>query len=203
VPAPAPRELLLDLTSLFLLGCNLIFFQQWDAYQLPFLPLVAIVLAKRYEGLMISRRLVVAGCCLLLLVGSAIWTREDLAKDEVQWVLAKRLRESGVQPQNIASSWEWFAYWSFPHFVRQEGKTGRDGDPQLFGRRRLAGAKPKGSRILDRARPASSGRIRRDVDGRGRGGLLQRLRAGPRTVLRHPTVASPGSRVAALSRAGL
>jgi hypothetical protein len=160
VPAPAPRELLLDLTSLFLLGCNLIFFQQWDAYQLPFLPLVAIVLAKRYEGLMISRRLVVAGCCLLLLVGSAIWTREDLAKDEVQWVLAKRLRESGVQPQNIASSWEWFAYWSFPHFVRQEGKQAGTAIPNFLGEDGWQGRNRKAAEywiVHDPQAPAGSG----------------------------------------------
>jgi hypothetical protein len=130
---PAPRELLLDLTSLFLLGCNLIFFQQWDSYQLPFLPLAAVVLGKRYEGLMISRRWSVACCCFVLLVGSAIWTREDLAKGDVQWILAERLRESGVPPQNIASSWEWFAYWNFPEFVRQEGKQAGTQIPNFLG----------------------------------------------------------------------
>jgi len=129
----APRELLLDLTSLFLLGGNLIFFQQWDSYQLPFLPLTAIVLAKRFEPLMLSRRLAVAGCCVLLLIGSAIWTREDLAKGDVQWILAERLRESGVSPQNVASSWEWFAYWNFPEFVRQEGKRAGTEIPNFLG----------------------------------------------------------------------
>jgi hypothetical protein len=144
VPAPISRELLLDLTSLFLLGCNLIFFQQWDAYQLPFLPVTAIVLAKRFEGRMISRSWTVAGCCLLLLIGSAIWTREDLAKDDVEWTLAERLRESGVPPQQIASSWEWFAYWNFGDFVRQEGgKAGSEipnflGEQGWQGRNRLA-----------------------------------------------------------------
>ncbi len=133
VPAPLPRELLLDLTSLFLLGCNLIFFQQWDSYQLPFLPLVAIVVAKRFEGLLLSQRVAVAGCCLILLVGSAVWTREDLAKDDVQWRLAEALRQAGVKPQNIASSWEWFAYWSFPDFVREEGKQAGTAIPRFLG----------------------------------------------------------------------
>jgi hypothetical protein len=133
VPAPTPRELLLDLTSLFLLGCNLIFFQQWDSYQLPFLPLVAIVLAKRFEGLLVSWRLAVTACCLVLLAGSAIWTREDLAKGHVQWILAERLRESGIAPQNIASSWEWFAYWNFPEFVRKEGKEAATAIPKFLG----------------------------------------------------------------------
>jgi hypothetical protein len=133
IPRPLPRELLLDLTSLFLLGCNLIFFQQWDSYQLPFLPLVAIVVAKRFEGLLLSQRGVVVGCCLVLLVGSAVWTREDLAKDDVQWTLAETLRESGVKPQKIASSWEWFAYWSFPDFVREEGKQAGTAIPKFLG----------------------------------------------------------------------
>ena len=133
VPPPAARELLLDLTSLFLLGGNLIFFQQWDSYQLPFLPLAAIVLAKRFEPHFVSRRLMVAGGCVLLLIGSAIWTREDLAKGDVQWILAERLRDSGVPPQNIASSWEWFAYWNFPEFVRQEGKRAGTEIPNFLG----------------------------------------------------------------------
>ena len=133
VPPPTSRELLLDLTSLFLLGGNLVFFQQWDSYQLPFLPLVAIVLAKRYEGLLLARHLAVAGCCLVLLAGSAIWTREDLAKGDVQWILAERLRQEGIAPQNIASSWEWFAYWNFPEFVRQEGKRVGTEIPNFLG----------------------------------------------------------------------
>jgi Dolichyl-phosphate-mannose-protein mannosyltransferase len=133
VPPPAAGELLLDLTSLFLLCGNLIFFQQWDSYQLPFLPLTAIVLAKRFEPLFVSRRLMVAGGCVLLLIGSAIWTREDLAKGDVQWILAERLRDSGVPPQNIASSWEWFAYWNFPEFVRQEGKRAGTVIPNFLG----------------------------------------------------------------------
>jgi hypothetical protein len=133
VPPPAARELLLDLTSLFLLCGNLIFFQQWDSYQLPFLPLTAIVLAKRFEPHFVSRRLMVAGGCVLLLIGSAIWTREDLAKGDVQWILAERLRDSGVPPQNIASSWEWFAYWNFPEFVRQEGERAGTEIPNFLG----------------------------------------------------------------------
>jgi Dolichyl-phosphate-mannose-protein mannosyltransferase len=133
VPPAAPRELFLDLTSLFLLSCNLIFFQQWDSYQLPFLPLVAIVLAKRFESLLVSWRWAVAACCLALLAGSVIWTREDLAKGDVQWILAERLRQSGVAPQNIASSWEWFAYWNFPEFVRQEGKQASNEIPNFLG----------------------------------------------------------------------
>jgi hypothetical protein len=133
VPRPEPRELLLDLTALFLLGCNLIFFQQWDAYQLPFLPFLAIVLARRFEGLFVSLRVPVVLGCFILLIGSAIWTREDLAKDDVQWILAERLREEGVPPQNIASSWEWFAYWNFPDFVRQEGKRAQSSIPDFLG----------------------------------------------------------------------
>jgi hypothetical protein len=133
VASPAPRELFLDLTSLFLLGCNLIFFQQWDSYQLPFLPLTAIVLTKRFESLLVSRRWAVAACSVVLLAGSATWTREDLAKGHVQWILAERLRQSGVAPQDIASSWEWFAYWNFPDFVRQEGKQASTEIPNFLG----------------------------------------------------------------------
>jgi hypothetical protein len=133
LPPPAPRLLLLDLTSLFLLAGYLIFSQLWDAYLMSFLPLTALVVGKRYENLLVSHRLAVSLCCLLLLTGSAIWTREELAKDEAQWVLADRLRETGVDPRDIASSWEWFAYWSFPDFVRQEGKRAGSSIPKFLG----------------------------------------------------------------------
>ncbi|HEV8002553.1 MAG TPA: glycosyltransferase family 39 protein [Planctomycetaceae bacterium] len=160
VPAPLPRELFLDLTSLFLLGCNLIFFQQWDSYQLPFLPLVAIVVAKRFEGQLVSRRVAVVACCILLLIGSAIWTREDLAKGDVQWTLAERLRVSGVPPQNIASSWEWFAFWSFPDFVREEGKLAGTAIPNFLGEDGWQGRNRKAAEywiVHDPHPPAGSG----------------------------------------------
>jgi len=133
LPPPEPRELLIDVTSLFLLAGYLIFSQLWDAYLMSFLPLTALVVGKRYENLLVSHRLAVSCCCLLLLAGSAIWTREELAKDEAQWVLADRLRETGVDPRDIASSWEWFAYWSFPDFVKQEGKRAGSSIPRFLG----------------------------------------------------------------------
>jgi hypothetical protein len=159
VRPPAPGELLLDLTSLFLLGCNLLFFQQWDSYQLPFLPLAAIVLARRFEGLMIRRRWAVMGCCLLLLVGSAIWTREELAKDHVEWALAERLHESGVPPQQIASSWEWFAYWNFGDFLREEGSKAGSEIPNFLGEEGWQGRKRQAAEywiVHDPRPPAAS-----------------------------------------------
>jgi Dolichyl-phosphate-mannose-protein mannosyltransferase len=160
VRALAPRELLLDLTSLFLLACYLIFSQLWDVYLMSFLPLSAIVAGKRFEGVLISRRLTVAGCCFVLLVGSAIWTREELAKDDVQWTLAERLREGGVAPQNIASIWEWFAYWSFPEFVRVEGEKAGTTIPDFLGEDGWQGRNRKAAEywiVHDPRPPAGSG----------------------------------------------
>jgi hypothetical protein len=82
---------------------------------------------------LVSRRWAVTACCFVLLAGSAIWTREDLAKGDVQWILAEQLRQSGVAPQDVASSWEWFAYWNFPEFVRREGKQASTEIPNFLG----------------------------------------------------------------------
>jgi Dolichyl-phosphate-mannose-protein mannosyltransferase len=160
VPRAEPRELLLDLTSLFLLGGNLMFFQQWDSYQLPFLPFLAIVLAKRFETLFVSLRVPVVLCCFPLLIGSAIWTREDLAKDDVQWILAERLREAGVPPQSIASSWEWFAYWSFPDFLRKSGQEAGSAIPNFLGESGWQGRNRRAAEywiVQDPRPPAGSG----------------------------------------------
>jgi hypothetical protein len=51
--------------------------------------------------------------CLLLFAGAAIWTREDLAKDEALWTLSSRLAAQGIPPREIFSDWKWFFYWNF------------------------------------------------------------------------------------------
>jgi hypothetical protein len=63
--------------------------------------------------LLLARWRAVVACCLLLLAGAAIWTREDLAKDEALWSLSVRLHDKGIPPQQIFSDWKWFFFWNF------------------------------------------------------------------------------------------
>ena len=103
----------LDFTALFLVAIGLVFNQFTDNYLVPLVPYAAIAVGKPLENLLLARRRLVVACCLLLFVGDAIWTREDLAKDEALWTLSVRLKDKGIPPQQIFSDWKWFFFWNF------------------------------------------------------------------------------------------
>jgi 4-amino-4-deoxy-L-arabinose transferase-like glycosyltransferase len=129
----SPAELVLDLTTLFSLVVTLGFNQFNDRYFLVYLPYAAIIVAKRVEGpLVASPRAVIAGC-LLLLAGSAVWTREDMAKDEALWNLSARLHQQGIPPQQIFSDWRWLFYWEFDDFAHSGNITAASTYVDLFG----------------------------------------------------------------------
>jgi hypothetical protein len=110
---PELSLLVLEFTTLFLLAVGLVFNQFTDNYLIPFVPYAAIALGKPLERLLLAWRRTVIGCCLLLFAGAAIWTREDLAKDEALWSLSSRLAAKGIPPREIFSDWKWFFYWNF------------------------------------------------------------------------------------------
>jgi hypothetical protein len=105
--------LVLDFTALFLLAIGLVFNQFTDNYLVPFVPYAAIAVGKPLEMLVLAHRRAVIACCLLLFAGAAIWTREDLAKDEALWTLSVKLHDKGIPPQQIYSDWKWFFFWNF------------------------------------------------------------------------------------------
>jgi hypothetical protein len=103
----------LDFTVLFLVAIGLIFNQFTDNYLVPLVAYAAIAVGKPLETLLLAHGRAVVACCLLLFVGDAIWTREDLAKDEALWSLSAQLHDQGIPPQNIFSDWKWFFFWNF------------------------------------------------------------------------------------------
>jgi hypothetical protein len=109
----------LDFTALFLVAISLVFNQFTDNYLVPLVPYAAIAVGKPLEDLLIARRRAIIACCLFLLVGSAIWTREDLAKDEAMWSLSARLHAKGIRPQEIFSDWKWCFFWNFEDAAEQ------------------------------------------------------------------------------------
>ena len=129
----SPADLLLDFTFLFLLALNLLFSQIFDSYLLVYLIYAAIVIGKRLEGRLLDWNGAVICCCVLLFVGDAIWTREELAKTEAQWTLAEKLRETGVPPEQIACDWPWLFYWGFEDRVHHGRITINDPYTALFG----------------------------------------------------------------------
>ena len=117
---------------MFLLGLNLAFSQMWDQYLLVYIPYAAIIVGKRLEGLLIGWRRPVVACCVLLLFGSAIWTREDLAKGEAMWSLCQQLRADGIPPNQIFADWEWHLFWNFEDYVRDHRVTSTTSYSEIF-----------------------------------------------------------------------
>ncbi len=109
----------LDFTALFLAAISLVFNQFTDNYLVPLVPYAAIAVGKPLAELLWARRRAVVACCLVLFVGAAIWTREDLAKDEAMWSLSARLHDQGIPPQQIFSDWKWFFFWNFEDAAEQ------------------------------------------------------------------------------------
>ena len=109
----------LDFTALFLAAISLVFNQFTDNYLVPLVPYAAIAVGQPLAELLWARRRAVVACCLILFVGAAIWTREDLAKDEAMWSLSARLHDQGIPPQQIFSDWKWFFFWNFEDAAEQ------------------------------------------------------------------------------------
>jgi hypothetical protein len=128
-----PADLVLDLTTLFSLGFTLGFNQFIDRYLLIYMPYVAIVVAKHLESALLTWRRAVIVCCGLSLICSAVWTREDIAKDEALWTLSKRLRVEGIPPEQIFSDWKWLFYWQFEDYVHAGHVTDASTYADLFG----------------------------------------------------------------------
>jgi Dolichyl-phosphate-mannose-protein mannosyltransferase len=117
--ALGPAELVLDLTTLFSLAFILSFNQFVDRYFLVCLPYAAIVVGRPLAEALLAWRRTVIVCCVVLSIGSAVWTREDLARDEAVWTLSERLRTEGILPEQIFSDEKWLFFWQFEDSVHK------------------------------------------------------------------------------------
>jgi len=128
----APAETLLDCTAFFSFGLTLIFVQFVDQYFLIYLPLATIVVGKSVQDLLLRWRALVSVCCVFLLVGATVWTREDLARDEAIWTLSEQLRAEGIPAERIFSDWKWLFYWQFEDYVHAGHATPETSYADLF-----------------------------------------------------------------------
>jgi hypothetical protein len=105
-----PEQRLLDLVTLGLLGLHLIYAQFGDEYLIVFLPFALIILGRQLQPW--QAVLLVPGAigCLVLLAGSAWWTRSLLVEHELQWREAEKVRALGVDPKKIHGPWDWNCY---------------------------------------------------------------------------------------------
>jgi Dolichyl-phosphate-mannose-protein mannosyltransferase len=115
-PGLAPG--LLDASTFVSLAMALVFFVFGDKDVLIFLPLAAIAVGKQAEGVLLRHRHSIFAACVLLLAGSAVWTREDLCRNQAVWTLAARLHADGVASQAIFAGWEWYGYYQFDDYAR-------------------------------------------------------------------------------------
>jgi 4-amino-4-deoxy-L-arabinose transferase-like glycosyltransferase len=120
VAANRPRleQSLLDAATFVSLLMALVFFVFGDKDVLIFLPLGAIAIAKQTERVLFKQRLAVFTGCLLVLAGTAVWTREDLCRNQAVWTLAARLEAGGVPSEKIFAGWEWYGYHHFADYAR-------------------------------------------------------------------------------------
>jgi hypothetical protein len=115
---PTLDQSLLDGATLVSLLMAVIFFVFGDKDVLIFLPLVAIAVAKQTEDILLAHRGTVFLACLFVLAGAAVWTREDLCRNQAVWTLATRVEATGVPSEKIAAGWEWYGYHHFEDYVR-------------------------------------------------------------------------------------
>jgi hypothetical protein len=120
---PTLAQSLLDAASLVSLAMALIFFVFGDKDVLIYLPLAAIAVAAQAEPVLLLHRRAVIVACLIVLAGTAIWTREDLCRNQAVWTLAARLEASGVPSEQIVAGWEWYGYHHFEEYVSDHPPT--------------------------------------------------------------------------------
>ena len=108
----------MDAATFVSLLMALVFFVFGDKDVLIFLPLGAIAVAKQTEPVLMKHRRAVFMACLLLLAGTAVWTREDLCRNQAVWTLAARLEAGGVPSEKIFAGWEWYGYHHFEDYAR-------------------------------------------------------------------------------------
>lgn len=116
-----PEERLIDLTALFLLVEHLIYFSWGDEYILVFLPFAILTLARFYA----NQWRKFAGLCilssLLILSGTALWTRSTLEQKEAWWKGADLPIRNGATHTDVMGSFEWNGYYSFDDYLRELG----------------------------------------------------------------------------------
>ncbi len=115
---PGLERGMLDAATFVSLLMALVFFVFGDKDVLIFLPLAAIAVAKQAEPVLVRHRRSIFVACLLVLAGTAVWTREDLCRNQAVWTLATRLHEQGVLSEKIYVGWEWYGYHHFDDYAR-------------------------------------------------------------------------------------
>jgi 4-amino-4-deoxy-L-arabinose transferase-like glycosyltransferase len=116
---PTLSEAVLDAAMGVTLAMALVFFVFGDKDVLVFLPFAAIAVGRQLESVVTAYRRAVVFICLGLLAGTAIWTREDLCRNEAIWTLAERVHATGAPPEKIFAGWEWSGYYEFPKYIRE------------------------------------------------------------------------------------
>ena len=118
IARPALPQSILDGSTLVSFAMSLVFFVFGDKDVLVFLPFAAIAVATQLERTLVLQRWIVTALCVASLAGTAVWTREDLCRNQAVWTLAERVHASGVPTASIYAGWEWAAYYHFEDYAR-------------------------------------------------------------------------------------
>jgi hypothetical protein len=121
-----PREeRLLALTSLAMIGINLVYAQFCDTYLITYIPLIFFAVGQEARAWPRWCRGATLALCAATLLLSSLWTRGSLAEEEAYWRTADAIRSTGVAPSRIAGDFNWSGYHgSFDDWLEEARRAG-------------------------------------------------------------------------------
>ena len=132
----AHAEWFLLLSGVALLSVQLLYVQFYDAYLIQFLLFAIVALGKAFPLWPRWCKALTAVLCVVMLLGSSLWTRGILASREASWQAAELARSAGAVPQDVSGNITWSCYQgAFDEWIADVG--GLDAATKFSGSNRL------------------------------------------------------------------
>lgn len=122
-PQIPPHERLIDYVAVGATLEILAYSNFTERYLLPLLPYLLIVLGRKCAPQLREHGRLIATCCVMIVLVSAMYTRSDLARGEAFWKGGDIALHSATPPETVSSSGEWDGYRFIDAFLAQNGST--------------------------------------------------------------------------------
>jgi Dolichyl-phosphate-mannose-protein mannosyltransferase len=114
-----PHERLIDYAAVGAALGILAYSNFTERYLLPLLPYLLIVLGRKCAPQLRDHGRLIATCCVLIVLISAVYTRSDLARGEAFWKGGDIALRSATPQENVSSSDEWDGFHYADTFLAQ------------------------------------------------------------------------------------